>query len=115
MAFSSKKFRSSRDMDSISGRYRNAVGRHPFLLFGLPFIFIITAGSFVLTRATAIRYERHDRKVRQVLPSELDAVRKVSHKVNWEDEYQKLCADKDLENWSQKRAPRLPGHSDGKM
>ncbi|KAL2891784.1 Cytochrome c oxidase assembly protein COX16, mitochondrial [Ceratocystis lukuohia] len=115
MAFTQKKFRSARDMDTAAGRYRQAIGRHPFLLFGLPFLFVITAGSFVLTCATAVRYERHDRKVRQVLPDKLDDVRKASRKVSWEDEYQKLCADKDLENWSQKRAPRLPGEPDGRM
>lgn len=46
--------------------YRSRLPRHPFLLFGLPFIAVIVAASFVLTPATALRYERHDRKIRQL-------------------------------------------------
>lgn len=46
--------------------YRARLTRHPFLLFGLPFIAIMVAGSFILTPATALRYERYDRKVKQV-------------------------------------------------
>jgi len=65
--FGSKPFRSANAAantlsDKIATNYRKHLGNHPFLLFGLPFIGIIVASSFLLTPATALRYERHDRK-----------------------------------------------------
>ena len=48
----------------------------------------MVAGSFVLTPATAIRYEKHDRKVRQLTREEELEVRKNPRKVDWRDEYQ---------------------------
>ena len=54
----------------MAARYRSGLARHPFLLFGLPFIATMVAGSFFLTPATAIRYEKHDRKVRRMSKEE---------------------------------------------
>jgi cytochrome c oxidase assembly protein subunit 16 len=70
-AFQSKRFRRTTTATSNLGErlgayYRLILPKYPFLLFGLPFISVIVAGSFVLTPATALRYERHDRKVRQL-------------------------------------------------
>lgn len=70
-AFGSKTFRRATTASSTLGErlgtiYRAKLPKHPFLLFGLPFITVIVAASFVLTPATALRYERHDRKVRQL-------------------------------------------------
>jgi cytochrome c oxidase assembly protein subunit 16 len=132
-AFESKKFRSAADMASAAMKYRSALQRHPFLLFGLPFVSLIVAGSFVLTPATAIRYEKHDRKVRMLTREQELDVRRNPRKVDWKEEYhvgcfchliwsnwladgfclQRLRSDKDLENWSQKRVKRLPGEPDG--
>lgn len=69
--FQSKKFRPSTTAASSLGerlgaRYRANLSRHPFLLFGLPFVSVMVAGSFFLTPATALRYERHDRRVQQL-------------------------------------------------
>lgn len=69
--FSSKPFRPSTTSgsslgDRIGVAYRAYLPRHPFLLFGLPFVSLIVVGSFLLTPATALRYERHDRKVQQM-------------------------------------------------
>ncbi|KAI1140688.1 cytochrome c oxidase assembly protein COX16-domain-containing protein [Hypoxylon sp. FL0543] len=113
------------------------MAKHPFLLFGLPFMSVIVAGSFVLTPATAIRYEKHDRRVRQMTREEELGVGKGGRRVNIRDEYyvspfltnlnallclvemgiltgilQRLAA-KDLDNWEQKRVKRLPGEHDG--
>ncbi|KAL7934230.1 cytochrome c oxidase assembly protein COX16 domain-containing protein [Trichoderma chlorosporum] len=93
-------------------RYRALIGKHPFLTFGLPFIAVIVAGSFVLTPATAIRYEKHDRKVRQLTKDEELNVRRAARKVDMKEEYYRL-AGRDLDNWEQKRVERLPGESDG--
>lgn len=87
MSFSKKKFRGSADSNTIAAWYRANMARHPFAMFGLPFIAVIVAGSFVLTPATAIRYERHDRKVRQLTKEEELGVGKSGRKVNMKDEY----------------------------
>lgn len=63
------------------------MNKHPFLSFGLPFIAVIVAGSFVLTPATAVRYERHDRKVRQMTKEEELNVRRSARKVDMKEEY----------------------------
>lgn len=73
--FQSKPFRASSASaaslgDRIGATYRRHLANHPFLLFGLPFISVIVAASFILTPATALRYERHDRKNRAVTHSE---------------------------------------------
>jgi len=74
-AFQSKPFRRATTASSSLGErigalYRARLSRHPFLFFGLPFIAVIVAGSFVLTPAAALRYERYDRKVQQLSQEE---------------------------------------------
>lgn len=133
--FSTKKFRSSTYDNSVPARYRAALARHPFALFGLPFIATMVLGSFFLTPATALRYERHDRKVRQLTEDERLGIGSNKRKIDMKEEYyvsrrycqeapdnhgcevliygiQKLAA-KDLDNWEQKRVKRLPGEHDG--
>jgi len=86
--FPSRKFRSAADMNTTAMRYRAAIAKRPFLLFGLPFVAVMVAGSFVLTPATAIRYEKHDRRIRQLTREEELEVRKNPRRVDWRDEYQ---------------------------
>ncbi|KAI7087891.1 hypothetical protein KC356_g3780 [Hortaea werneckii] len=109
--FQSKKFRSSSDT-SLPARYRAALARHPFALFGLPFIATMVLGSFFLTPATALRYERHDKKIKQLSETEALGIGKDKRKIDLREEYYKLAA-KDLDNWEQKRVKRLPGEHDG--
>lgn len=85
--FQSRKFRSSAEANKLGMRYRAAMAKHPFLLFGLPFMSVIVAASFVLTPATAIRYERHDRKVRQLTREEELGVGKAGRRVDIREEY----------------------------
>ncbi|RFU79793.1 cytochrome c oxidase assembly cox16 [Trichoderma arundinaceum] len=85
--FQNKTFRSSADAGKIGMKYRSLIAKHPFLTFGLPFIAVIVAGSFVLTPATAIRYEKHDRKVRQLTKEEELNVRRAARKVDMKEEY----------------------------
>ncbi|CRK39915.1 hypothetical protein BN1723_016684, partial [Verticillium longisporum] len=47
----------------------------------------MVAGSFVLTPATAIRYEKHDRKVRQLTKEEELGLRKSARRVDMREEY----------------------------
>ncbi|KAF2770107.1 hypothetical protein EJ03DRAFT_270970 [Teratosphaeria nubilosa] len=110
--FPSRKYRSSLDTNTLAARYRTALSRHPFALFGLPFVATMLLGSFFLTPATALRYERHDRKVKQVSKEEELGMGANKRKIDLREEYYKLAA-KDLDNWEQKRVKRLPGEPDG--
>jgi cytochrome c oxidase assembly protein subunit 16 len=112
--FPSNKFHGSADAGKVAAKYRVLLAKHPFLLFGLPFMTIIVAGSFVLTPATAVRYEKYDRKVRQMTREEELGVGKAGRKVNIKDEYYRLAA-KDIDDWEQKRVKRLPGEHDGTL
>lgn len=85
--FQAKKFRSSGYQSSVAARYRSALSRHPFLLFGLPFIATMVAGSFFLTPATALRYERHDRKIKQLNRDEELGIGKDKRKIDLKEEY----------------------------
>src|SRR3954447_25653878 len=84
--FASKSFAATLP-NSLAARYRKALQRHPFLLFGLPFLSTIVAGSFMLTPATALRYERYDRKNQQITQEEAMGLRQERRKVNMRDEY----------------------------
>ncbi|EEH19650.1 cytochrome c oxidase assembly protein COX16, mitochondrial [Paracoccidioides brasiliensis Pb03] len=135
MVFQAKRFRPSNSFGStlserLGAKYRANLSKHPFLLFGLPFISVIIAGSFVLTPATAMRYERFDRKVQQVSQEEAmglglkgpegdDGVqikRNPRRRIlgSEKEEYYKLMA-KDLDNWEQKRVKRFKGEPDGRL
>ncbi|OKL61981.1 Cytochrome c oxidase assembly protein cox16, mitochondrial [Talaromyces atroroseus] len=132
-AFDSRTFRRATTASSSLGErlgtiYRSRLPRHPFLLFGLPFITVIVAASFVLTPATALRYERHDRKVRQLNQEEAmtlglkgeDGEETIKrnprrHIVGSDrDEYYRLMA-KDLDDWEQTRVKRFKGEPDGRL
>jgi cytochrome c oxidase assembly protein subunit 16 len=85
--FQSRKYPSAANSSKFAARYRAMMAKHPFLMFGLPFMTVIIGGSFVLTPATAIRYERHDRKVRQMTKEEELGVGKAGRKVDIREEY----------------------------
>ncbi|KAI9820322.1 MAG: Cytochrome oxidase assembly [Pycnora praestabilis] len=72
----------------------------------------MVAGSFFLTPATALRYEKHDRKVKQMSKEEELGIGKDRRKIDMKEEYYRLAA-KDLDDWDQKRVKRLPGEHDG--
>ena len=50
------------------------------------------AGSFFLTPATALRYERHDRKVRQLNREEELGIGKDRRQIDINEEYYRLAA-----------------------
>ncbi len=52
----------------------------------------MVAGSFFLTPATAIRYERHDRKVRQMSKEDELGIGRDRRKVDINEEYYRLAA-----------------------
>lgn len=85
--FPNRKFRSGAQTNTLGARYRAQMAKRPFLLFGLPFMSVIVAASFALTPATAVRYERHDRKVRQLTREEELGLGKGGRKVDIREEY----------------------------
>ncbi|KAI5293446.1 Cytochrome oxidase assembly [Ascosphaera acerosa] len=135
--FSSKRFRPSAAaagqpttlFEKVGVWYRARLATQPFLLFGLPFISLMVAGSFFLTPAAAVRYERHDRKVQALSEQEALAMgispegeggglikknpraREIGSE---KEEYYRLMA-KDLDNWEQKRVQRWKGEPDGRL
>ncbi|KAI5809292.1 cytochrome c oxidase assembly protein COX16-domain-containing protein [Pyronema omphalodes] len=114
--FTSKKFTpsSAESAKGFGATYRRLMKKYPFLLFGVPFIGTIVAGSFFLTPATALRYEKHDRKVRQLTQEEAMGLDKNRRKLDLNEEYYKLAA-KDLDDWDMKRVERLKGEHDGRL
>ncbi|KAI5778946.1 cytochrome c oxidase assembly protein COX16-domain-containing protein [Geopyxis carbonaria] len=112
--FAAKKFLPSSSDRSIGASYRRHLARHPFVLFGLPFIVTIVAGSFFLTPATALRYEKHDRKVKRLSQDEALGLNSDRRKIDLNEEYYRLSM-KDVENWEQKRVERLKGEPDGTL
>ncbi|KAL2866813.1 cytochrome c oxidase assembly protein COX16 [Aspergillus lucknowensis] len=132
-AFQAKTFRRATTVSSSLGEkigeaYRSRLPKHPFLFFGLPFVMIIVAGSFALTPAAALRYERYDRKVKHLSQEEAMDLglkgpdgeegikRNPRRRIIGDDreEYYRLMA-KDLDNWEQKRVQRFKGEPDGKL
>jgi cytochrome c oxidase assembly protein subunit 16 len=85
--FSSKKFRPSSYNNTLPARYRAALAKHPFALFGLPFVGTMLLGSFFLTPATALRYERHDRKVKTMTEDEKLGIGKDRRRIDMKEEY----------------------------
>jgi cytochrome c oxidase assembly protein subunit 16 len=92
--------------NSIAARYRKALTKHPFLLFGLPFLTTIVAGSFMLTPATALRYERYDRKNQQITQEEKMGLTQDRRKVNMKDEYYVSGSMLASKMWGKERARR---------
>jgi cytochrome c oxidase assembly protein subunit 16 len=89
--FGSKKFRPSSYNNSLPARYRAALAKHPFALFGLPFVGTMLLGSFFLTPATALRYERHDRKVKTMTEDEKLGIGKDRRRIDMKEEYYVSC------------------------
>jgi cytochrome c oxidase assembly protein subunit 16 len=86
--FASKKFTPTSQGSSFPARYRAALAKHPFVLFGLPFLATMVLGSFFLTPATALRFERHDRKTRQLTrEEEMGILGKEKRKFDMREEY----------------------------
>ena len=108
---------------TVSKRYRRFLAQYPFLSFGLPFIVTIVAGSFFLTPATAVRYERYDRKTHMLDKDEVKGLEKKKDerrlKGNFKqrdirEEYWKLAGQSDkLDKWEPVRVKRLEGEMDG--
>jgi len=67
-----------------------------------------------LSSFTTIRYERHDAKVKVATEEELLKLDKDRRRPDIREEYYRLL-EKDLDNWEQKRVPRLKGEPENIM
>lgn len=74
----------------------------------------MVAGSFFLTPAAALRYERHDRKIKTLSRDEELGLKRIEGRKAFDinEEYYRLAA-KDLDDWDNKRVKRLKGEGDG--
>lgn len=118
--FSSKPFPSTSSTSTLGARYRRLLKAHPFALFGLPMVLLMLGGSFVLTPATAIRYEKYDRKTHALDSQQalgLGRLREGARargKGDIREEYWRLAGQEGrLDDWEPKRVVRLPGEPDG--
>lgn len=64
-----------------------ALKRHPFLLFGLPFVATIFFGSVYLAEFTQIRYNRRDEKVQMLDEEQALSIGQNKRRVDMKDEY----------------------------
>lgn len=63
------------------------IRRHPFVLFGLPFVGIIVGSSFVLQAFTQTRYDYQETKVKSMGKEEELGMKSGRRKVDLKEEY----------------------------
>ncbi|CDR46860.1 CYFA0S26e00870g1_1 [Cyberlindnera fabianii] len=115
MVFNNKKFRSKREQAiydaTMAGKYQKNLKKHPFLLFGLPFLTAMGLASVWLSSFTAVRYENRDRKTQELGEEEILKLNTKKRSVDVKEEYYRLQGLGE-DDWEPKRVPRLPGESD---
>lgn len=68
------------------------VHRHPFFMFGLPFLATIVGASFALTTFTQTRYDLRDQQVTSMAQEEQMKMAKDRRRVDLREEYYRLSA-----------------------
>lgn len=63
------------------------IRRHPFILFGIPFIGIIVGSSFALQAFTQTRYDYQETKVKSVGKEEELGMKSGRRKIDLKEEY----------------------------
>ncbi|KAI7866626.1 cytochrome c oxidase assembly protein COX16-domain-containing protein [Spinellus fusiger] len=61
--------------------------KHPFLVFGLPFLTVMVGGSFGLAQLTQTRYDHRDMRHTQVAKEEALGMDKNRRKLSLQEEY----------------------------
>lgn len=91
MSLQNKKYMSPRQFAlwqrTIYGRYSTGLKKHPFLLFGLPFLATMFVGSIYLAEFTSVRYEQYDEKVTMMTEEEALKMDREKRKVDMKEEY----------------------------
>ncbi|KAK6909793.1 cytochrome c oxidase-assembly factor COX16 [Kwoniella mangroviensis CBS 8886] len=83
---------SSRPLNKTTPTFLTQIRKHPFVLFGLPFVGIIVASSFALSSFTQTRYDYQQSKVQSVGAEEGLGMRSDRRKVDLKEEYYRLNA-----------------------
>ncbi|OCF43048.1 cytochrome c oxidase-assembly factor COX16 [Kwoniella heveanensis CBS 569] len=87
--FTSKPLNAS---SSATSTFLTQIRRHPFILFGLPFVGIIVGSSFALSEFTQTRYDYQQSRVRSMDAQEELGMRGDRRKVDLKEEYYRLNA-----------------------
>ncbi|WWD03227.1 hypothetical protein V865_001278 [Kwoniella europaea PYCC6329] len=82
----------SRPLNKTTPTFLTQIRKHPFVLFGLPFVGIIVASSFALSSFTQTRYDYQQSKVQSVGAEEGLGMRSDRRKVDLKEEYYRLNA-----------------------
>lgn len=73
-AFSNKRYMSPKQFEEWKktpyGKYSTQLKKHPFLLFGLPFMASLFFASLYLSEFTSIRYKNRDERVQMITEEE---------------------------------------------
>ncbi|VVT57571.1 uncharacterized protein SAPINGB_P005762 [Magnusiomyces paraingens] len=116
-AFSNKRYMSPKQFEEWKktpyGKYSTQLKKHPFLLFGLPFMASLFFASLYLSEFTSIRYKNRDERVQMI--TEEEALKSSSanrRKVDMREEFYRLQQLGDLDDWEQVRVPRLSNESE---
>ncbi|GAA5964814.1 hypothetical protein JCM21900_001454 [Sporobolomyces salmonicolor] len=101
------------------GRHRSvfsvSLRRHPFAIFGAPFLATVVLASFALSSFTQTRYDLRDQKVQAVTKEEELGMKKGRKKFDVREEYYRLQGTGglgDSDDWEIKRVERLPGQGE---
>ncbi|GAA5963505.1 hypothetical protein JCM8115_003390 [Rhodotorula mucilaginosa] len=89
--------------------------RHPFTLFGLPFLSLIVLSSFALSGFTQTRYDYRDQKVQSVSKEDELGMRKDRRKIDVREEYWRMRSSGDIgesDEYENVRVARLPGQAE---
>ncbi|CAH1765586.1 8912_t:CDS:2 [Entrophospora sp. SA101] len=89
------------------------INRNHFLFIGLPLILSITIGSYGLSYLTQTRYDIQKMKTKKLEKEELLQINNNKKRFNLQEEYWNLLAEKDLDDWENKRLERQNGQFDG--
>ncbi|WWC88994.1 uncharacterized protein L201_003911 [Kwoniella dendrophila CBS 6074] len=85
----------AKPLNQTTPTFLNQIRKHPFVLFGLPFVGIIVASSFALSSVTQTRYDYQQSKVQTVGVEEGLGMRSDRRKVDLKEEYYRLNAPSD--------------------
>ena len=77
----------SKSLNQSTPTFLNQIRKHPFVLFGLPFVGIIVVSSFALSSFTQTRYDYQQSRVQSVNVEEGLGMRSDRRKVDLKEEY----------------------------
>ncbi|WWC69862.1 uncharacterized protein I206_103805 [Kwoniella pini CBS 10737] len=80
----------AKSLNQSTPTFLTQIRKHPFVLFGLPFVGIIVCSSFALSSVTQTRYDYQQTRVQSVNAEEGLGMRSDRRKVDLKEEYYRL-------------------------